>query len=322
MDKMLLEVIDLKTYFFTRRGIAKAVDGVSFSLNEGETLGLVGESGCGKSITAFSLLRLVPRPAGRIVSGKVLFEGVDLLQLSEVEMRKLRGSRLSMIPQDPDSSLNPVFTIGSQVAEAIGIHQKLKKESLWQRTVEMLRLVRIPSPEMRLQHWPHQMSGGMKQRIVGAIALSCQPHLLIADEPTTFLDTTVQAQYLRLLKEIQQTANLSMLFITHDFGIVANMCDRVAVMYAGRIVENAELRELFNNPLHPYTVALMRSLPKLEVKVERLYNIEGQPPDLRNLPKGCSFASRCAKAREKCYSQYPPQVTVSEGHSLSCWQVP
>jgi len=315
----LLDVQDLRTYFFTRRGVVKAVDGVNFSLDLGETLGLVGESGCGKTITALSLLRLLPKPAGRTVGGKILFDGEDLLAKIEKEMRRYRGSRLSMVLQDPMTSLNPVFTIGNQIAEALTIHQEAKGSSLWEKVKEMLRLVRIPAPEVRMRDYPHQMSGGMRQRVVGAIALSCKPHLLIADEPTTSLDVTIQSQYLSLLKEIQQDSGVSMIFITHDLGIVARMCDRVAVMYAGKIVENAGVRELFNRPSHPYTVALMKSLPRLETRVEKLFAIGGQPPIMLNLPPGCSFSPRCSEAVERCRREYPPQVTVAEGHHVCCW---
>lgn len=317
--KTILEVKDLKTHFFTRRGVLKAVDGVSFSLREGETLGLVGESGCGKSITCFSIIGLVPEPAGRIVGGKIIFNGENLLLKSEKEMDQIRGPEISMILQDPLTSLNPLFTIGEQVAEPIRIHQKRNKESAWKTAVEMLQMVRIPSPEVRMREYPHQMSGGMRQRIVGGMVLSCQPKVLIADEPTTSLDVTIQAQFLKLLKEIQQESNLSMIIVTHDFGIVARACDRVAVMYAGRIVESAGTLELFNNPTHPYTVALMESLPKMGEKRDRLFTIEGQPPDLRTLGTGCSFAPRCTKAMDICRREYPPHVTIDEGHSVNCW---
>ncbi len=315
----LLEVKDLKTYFYTRRGIVKAVDGVSFSLKEGETIGLVGESGCGKTITSLSILQLIPKPAGRIVGGQIMFDGEDLLKKTEKQMRHIRGKKISMILQDPMTSMNPVFTVGEQVAEPIRIHQKLDKQFIWEKVKEMLRLVRIPAPETRIKEYPHQMSGGMRQRIVGAMALSCEPKLLIADEPTTSLDVTIQAQFLRLLKEIQQKAGVSMIMITHDFGIVARVCDRVAVMYSGKIVETGNVRELFNHPAHPYTIALMSSLPKIEVKVDRLYSIEGQPPDLRNMPAGCAFAPRCAQAKEICRTQYPPMTMVSNGHEANCW---
>ncbi|MEE9517913.1 MAG: ABC transporter ATP-binding protein, partial [Candidatus Adiutricales bacterium] len=264
MEENILEVEDLKTHFFTRRGVVKAVDGVSFSVGKGETLGLVGESACGKTITCLSILRLVPQPAGRIVSGKIIMDGHDLLQKSESEMEEIRGSQISMILQDPMTSLNPVFTVGQQVAWPIRLHQKLNRKAIQSKVREMLSRVKIPSPEVRAREYPHQMSGGMRQRIVGAMALSCQPGLLIADEPTTALDVTIQAQFLKLIDEIQHDSNLGMIVVTHDFGIVAKVCDRVAVMYAGRIVENAPIRNLFNDPKHPYTVALMDSLPKMD----------------------------------------------------------
>jgi len=316
----ILEVKDLQTHFFTRRGVIKAVDGVSFTLREGETLGLVGESGCGKTITSLSIIRLVPKPAGRIVGGEIIFDGEDLLDKDEREMREIRGKRISMILQDPMTSLNPVFTVGEQVAESIRIHQKIKGRQVDEQVKEMLRLVGIPAPEMRMRNYPHQMSGGMRQRIVAAIALSCQPQLLIADEPTTALDVTIQAQLLRLLKDIQTQSNLSMIVITHDLGIVAKVCDRVAVMYAGRIVESAGVRDIFNNPRHPYTQALLQSLPKLDSTVDRLYSIEGQPPDLLNPPPGCRFRPRCGKVGDRCDGYYPEQVQVGEGHYVSCWQ--
>jgi peptide/nickel transport system ATP-binding protein/oligopeptide transport system ATP-binding protein len=320
MPGNILDVKDLKTYFFTRRGVVKAVDGVSFSLGEGgETIGLVGESGCGKTITCLSILGLVPQPAGRIVGGEVLFDGEDLLKKTEKEIRNIRGEKISMILQDPMTSLNPVYTVGEQVAEPIRLHQKVKGSSVWEKVKEILGLVKIPSPEVRMQEFPHQMSGGMRQRIVGAIALSCQPKLLIADEPTTSLDVTIQAQFLNLIREIQQQLGVSMIMITHDFGIVARVCDRVAVMYAGRIVETAGIRELFNHPTHPYTMALMNSLPKLEKRVDTLYTIEGQPPDMRNVPPGCAFAPRCPSVMDICEREYPPQYTLDEGHYLRCW---
>jgi oligopeptide/dipeptide ABC transporter ATP-binding protein len=319
MDHPLLEVKDLRTWFFTRWGVVKAVDGVSFTLGASETLGLVGESGCGKSMTALSILRLQPRPAGRIVGGQVLLQGEDLLQKSEREMRRIRGRQISMILQDPMQSLNPVFSVGEQIAEALRIHQGLEGPTLWEQAREMLRRVKIPSPELRLRAYPHQMSGGMRQRVVGAISLACRPAILIADEPTTSLDVTIQAQYLRLLKGLQEEMGLALIFITHDFGIVAKMCDRVAVMYAGRIVESAEVRELFNHPRHPYTVALLNSVPRLETKIERLSSIEGQPPLLYDLPPGCPFAPRCPHARDRCRDEYPPEVAVADGHRVNCW---
>ena len=261
---VILEVNDLRTYFFTRTAEVKAVDGVSFKLRQGETLGIVGESGCGKTITALSLLRLVPKPAGRIVGGEILFNGEDLLQKSDEEMRQVRGRQMSMILQDPQTSLNPVFSIGNQLKESLILSRKESGRNLVQRAVEALRRVNVGAPERRLDDFPHQMSGGMKQRVVGAIAMALEPGLIIADEPTTALDVTIQLQYLRLLKEIQASTGLAVIFITHDFGIVARMCDRVAVMYAGRIVEQGDVRDLFNNPSHPYTQALIESVPKLE----------------------------------------------------------
>ena len=318
-SEYLLEVKDLKTHFFTRRGVVKAVDGVSFNLRQGETLGLVGESGSGKSVTCFSVIQLVEKPAGRIVGGEVIFAGEDLLKKTEKEMIDIRGKRISMILQDPMMSLNPLYTIGDQVSEPVIIHQKADKPSAWKRALEMLKRVRIPAPEVRMREYPHQMSGGMRQRISGAMVLSCQPGLLIADEPTTALDVTVQAQFLRLFKEIQQQYNLGMIVVTHDFGIVARVCDRVAVMYGGKIVETADVRELFNNPTHPYTIALMNSLPKMEERVEELYSIEGQPPELHNLPPGCTFAPRCPSRMEICLKEYPAQSQVKNGHSMSCW---
>jgi len=321
-SEYLLQVKDLKTHFFTRRGVVKAVDGVSFNLKQGETLGLVGESGSGKSVTCFSIIRLVEKPAGRIIGGEVIFDGEDLLKKTEKEMINVRGKRISMILQDPMMSLNPLFTIGDQVSEPVIIHQKANKHSAWKKAMEMLKRVRIPAPEVRMKEYPHQMSGGMRQRISGAMVLSCQPSLLIADEPTTALDVTVQAQFLRLFKEIQQQFDLGMIVVTHDFGIVARVCDRVAVMYGGKIVETADVRELFNHPSHPYTTALMNSLPKMEERVEELYSIEGQPPELHNLPPGCSFAPRCPSRMEICLKEYPPQSQIKNGHSMSCWLNP
>jgi oligopeptide/dipeptide ABC transporter ATP-binding protein len=299
--------------------VVKAVDGVNFSIGEGETLGLVGESGSGKSITCLSILKLVPQPAGRIVSGEVLLNGEDLVPKTEKEMRRIRGSRISMILQEPMTSLNPVFTVANQVAEPIRLHQKRDKEGVLEKVKEMLTLVKIPSPEVRMREYPHQMSGGMRQRIMGAMMLSCQPGLLIADEPTTALAVTIQAQFLKLIKDIQRDSNLSMIVVTHDFGIVADVCDRVAVMYAGRIVENGPIRDLFNNPHHPYTRALIESLPKMGRKVKRLYSIDGEPPDLTDLPPGCSFSPRCPQTMDICLQESPTQSNVAEGHSTSCW---
>ncbi|MDA0232349.1 MAG: ABC transporter ATP-binding protein [Chloroflexi bacterium] len=291
-NEVVLDVRDLRTHFTTRWGTVKAVDGVSYNVRRGETLGVVGESGSGKSVTALSLMRLVPSPPGQIVGGEVILNGRDLLTLKEKEMTKIRGGEISMILQDPMSALNPVFSVRNQVGEAIHIHQGLKGRDLWDRIVDSLRKVRIPAPELRAKDYPHQLSGGMRQRVVGAIGISSKPSVIIADEPTTSLDVTIQAAYLRLLRQIQQEEGVGIIFITHDFGIVAKMCDRVAVMYAGRVVEMADVRTIFNNPLHEYTKALITSVPKLEEKTGRLPQIEGQPPLLYNLPAGDSFAPR------------------------------
>ncbi|NNG01208.1 MAG: ABC transporter ATP-binding protein [Desulfobacteraceae bacterium] len=316
----LLNVKNLKTYFFTKYGTVKAVDGVSFKVDKGETFGIVGESGCGKSITALSIMRLVPDPPGRIVGGEIVLEGEDILKISDNEMRKVRGKKISMILQDPMTSLNPVFTIGIQLEEAIKIHQGLKGRSLRERAIELLEMVQISSAAVRYKNWPHQLSGGMRQRVIGAISVSSEPRLLIADEPTTALDATIQVQFLRLLRELQEKTGVGLVFITHDFGIIARMCQRAAVMYAGRIVETGSVRDLFDNPSHPYTAALMRSLPKLEEKVERLASIEGQPPPLNDDIQGCRFAERCTVAEHQCRLSYPDETEISDGHFVSCWK--
>ena len=317
----LLVVDDLKTHFFTRRGVTKAVDGVSFSLHPGETLALVGESGSGKSVTCLSLVRLVPEPAGRIVGGKVLLDGEDLLQKSPAEMRRVRGKQIAMVLQDPMTSLNPSLTIGTQVGEVVRLHQRLRGRSLRDRVLESLRRLRISAPDTRLGQFPHQFSGGMRQRVSSAIALSCAPRLLIADEPTTSLDVTIQAQYLDLLKEVQASAGVAVILVTHDFGIVAANADRVAVMYAGRIVEMGTTLQVFNNPAHPYTRALLRCLPDVALKRQQLVEIGGQPPDLAQLPPGCRFAPRCPDRQPVCDQAVPPPVTVEGGHVASCWLV-
>ena len=319
-DKVVLEVKDLHTYFFNRWGTVKAVDGVSFSLRQGETLGIVGESGCGKTMTALSLMRLNPKPASRIIDGSIMLDGEDILQRSEKDMREVRGRKISMILQDPQTSLNPVYTIGNQLVEALvhrqDLHRDLKREA-----EQSLRSVRVAAPRRRLEDFPHQMSGGMKQRVVGAIAMACDPMVIIADEPTTALDVTIQLQYLRLLKDIQAETGMSIIFITHDFGIVARMCDRVVVMYAGRVVEEGPVRGIFNNPSHPYTEALIGSVPKLEEKVERLYQIEGQPPALYDLPVGCRFADRCRYMQDRCLEAYPPFYDVGPDQRTACWRL-
>jgi oligopeptide/dipeptide ABC transporter ATP-binding protein len=315
----LLVVEDLKTHFFTRRGVTKAVDGVSFTLHAGETLALVGESGSGKSVTCLSLVRLVPEPAGRIVGGRVLFEGEDLLEKSPAEMRRVRGKQIAMVLQDPMTSLNPALTIGTQVGEVVRLHQGLRGGLLRQRVLEALSRLRIPAGDTRLRNYQHQLSGGMRQRVSSAIAMSCAPRLLIADEPTTSLDVTIQAQYLELLKEVQREAGVAVILVTHDFGIVAANADRVAVMYAGKIVELGSTLQVFNNPSHPYTQALLRCLPGAELGGQPLVEIGGQPPDLARLPPGCPFAPRCAKRQRICDEAYPPAVPVESGHHAHCW---
>jgi oligopeptide/dipeptide ABC transporter ATP-binding protein len=318
---VILEVEDLHTYCFTRWGVVKAVDGVSFTLRQGEALGIVGESGCGKTMTALSLLKLQPRPVARIVKGAIRLQGENLVEKSEKEMRGIRGRRISMILQDPQTSLNPVFTVGNQLIEAIKIHHDDGRRSLARRAIDSLKQVRVAAPERRVSDYPHQISGGMKQRVVGAIAISSEPRVIIADEPTTSLDVTIQAQYLRLLREIQEETNLALIFITHDFGIVAKMCDRVMVMYAGRSVETGPVREIFNRPSHPYTQALLRSVPTMDEDVERLASISGQPPALWDLPGGCRFAARCEYVEDRCRREYPPAYRVSEGHSAACFRL-
>ena len=315
----VVEVRDLRTHVVTRWGTIKAVDGVSFTVAAGETLGLVGESGSGKSMTCLSIVRLVPRPAARIVGGSVLLEGEDLLAKSEREMQRLRGRKVGMILQDPMSSLNPVFSIGRQVREPVAMYHGLRGRALGARAAELLASVRIPSPAERLRAFPHQLSGGMRQRVVGAMAIAAPPRLLIADEPTTSLDLTIQAQYLALLEELQQRHGLAMIFITHNLGIVSKICDRVAVMYAGRIVEMGPVRQIFQSPAHPYTRALLESIPRLGARSNRLTAIEGQPPDLARLPAGCSFAPRCPHVMERCRVEAPPEFTVAAEQVSRCW---
>ena len=317
----ILEVRGLRTYFFLRRGVLKAVDGVSFSLRKGEVLGLVGESGCGKSLTALSVMRLLPKGSARTVEGQVVLDGEDILTKSPNEMRTVRGRKISMVLQDPQTSLNPVFTIGNQLREAIVRSLKGSRTDLDRESIQALRHVEIAAPEQRIGQFPHQMSGGMKQRVVGAIAISGKPAVLIADEPTTALDVTIQLQYLKLLKRLQRETGMAILFITHDFGVVARMCDRVAVMYAGRIVECGPVRQVFDNPSHPYTQALIASVPKMEGTDGRLRTIEGQPPSLMDLPVGCRFADRCAFAEDRCREAYPESFQVGTDHTADCWRL-
>ena len=315
----VLQVAGLQTHFFTFGGtrVVRAVDGIDFTLRAGETLGLVGESGSGKTTTCLSIVGLLPR-AARIVGGRVVFEGEDLTRKSQRELRRIRGRRIAVILQDPMASLNPLFTIYRQVAEPAFFHQHLRGRPLRERVQGLLRAVRIPSPEWRMREYPHQMSGGMRQRIVGAIALSGGPRLVIADEPTTNLDVTIQAQYLDLLKDIQRETGVALIFVTHNLGIVAKMCVRVAVMYAGKIVEQAPVRELFDSPKHPYTRALLGSMPRLGSK-EPLYSIRGQPPNLANLPAGCAFHPRCPDVMPRCMTEEPRDVRPGDGSVARCW---
>jgi oligopeptide/dipeptide ABC transporter ATP-binding protein len=315
----LLEVRNLHTRFATKRGTVTAVSGVSFTLERGQTIGLVGESGSGKSVTALSIVQLLQKPAGQITAGEIMLDGEDLLKKSQPEMRKVRGRRIAMILQDPMSSLNPLLTVGEQIAESIRQHQSLDKASLRARVREALSLMHIPAPEVRMKQYPHQMSGGMRQRIVGAIALSCRPELLIADEPTTSLDVTIQAQFLQLLRRLRSDIGLSMILITHDLTVVAAICDRVAVMYAGRLIETATTRQIFESPKHPYTIGLLRSIPDMEKREERLESIPGQPPDLRSLGPGCPFAPRCSSVMNICREKYPPTKVFADDHSVDCW---
>ena len=316
----LLEIANLSTHYVSARGtrVVRAVDQVSLRINAGETLGIVGESGSGKSTLALTILRVLP-PAARIVSGEMLFEGEDLVQKSDAEMRHVRGKRIAMILQDPMASLNPLFTVGDQVAEPIRVHEGAPRRSAWRRATELLKAVRIAAPERRVREYPHQLSGGMRQRIVGAIAISCEPKILIADEPTTSLDLTIQAQYLKLLRDLQRAHNLALIFITHNLGIVAKMCDRVAVMYAGRLVEAGPVKQIYNAPAHPYTQALLESIPRLGDSRKRLTAIDGQPPDPSAPPPGCAFHPRCPKVMDRCRVEAPPEFRVADGQTSRCW---
>jgi oligopeptide/dipeptide ABC transporter ATP-binding protein len=322
---VILQVEGLQTHFFTAVGTVRAVDGVSYALRSGETLGIVGESGCGKSVSALSILRLVANPPGRIVGGAIHFEGKNLLDLSEAEMEKIRGNEISMIFQEPMTSLNPLFTVGQQVAEAIALHQGLPRKEAWDRAVDMLRRVYIPEPERRALAYPHQLSGGMRQRVMIAMALSCNPKVLIADEPTTALDVTIQAQILDLMRELQETFGTAIILITHDMGVVAENADRVIVMYAGRKVEEATSAELFDRPGHPYTKGLLGSIPHLDeaarngARRSRLNEIKGLVPSLFNLPAGCSFAPRCGLASDRCREARPELQDYGAGHLVACW---
>lgn len=325
-DKPLLQVRNLTTQIATDHGAVNVIDDVSFELNMGETLGIIGESGSGKSMTALSILRLLPEPVASTVGGQILFGGQDLLQKSDAEMRMIRGREIGLIPQDPHTSLNPVFTIANQLAEALKLQDPgASRETLRQRSIEALKSVRVAAPEHRLNAYPHEMSGGMKQRVVGAIALCGKPRIIIADEPTTALDVTIQLQYLQLLQSIQDDTGMGIIFITHDFGIVLKLCHRVAVMYGGRIVETGRTLDVFNNPSHPYTRALLQSVPTMDNKADRLFAIRGQPPMLHDVTEGCRFAARCDHADLRCQTEVPrsfgAQSASGTEHLAACWQL-
>jgi peptide/nickel transport system ATP-binding protein/oligopeptide transport system ATP-binding protein len=318
----LLNVSGLKTYFHTFEGLGKAVDGVDFEIRKGATLGIVGESGCGKSVTALSILRLI-QPPGKVESGEIRFGGVDLLKISDSEMREVRGNRISMIFQEPMTSLNPVFTVGNQISEAVLLHQRVNRREAWQKAVEMLRLVQIPEPQIRAFEHPHKLSGGMRQRAMIAMALSCHPELLIADEPTTALDVTIQAQILDLMLKLKEEMGTAIILITHNLGLIAEVAQRVIVMYTGKVVEEAETEELYENSLHPYTQGLLQSIPwigrKLETGRKELQEIPGIVPSLFDLPQGCSFSPRCQRTLNICEKEGPPLMEVAPGHFVRCW---
>jgi oligopeptide/dipeptide ABC transporter ATP-binding protein len=320
MSEKLLRVKGLKTYFYTQEGVLPAVDGLDFDLEAGETLAVVGESGCGKSVTAFSILRLIPEPPGKIIGGQILYEGKDLLKYSKAEMHTVRGNSISMIFQEPMTSLNPVFTVGSQISGPLTAHQGMTKQQARARAVEMLGLVGLPNPAKCVDHYPHQLSGGMRQRVMTAMALACNPKILIADEPTTALDVTIQAQILRLLMDIKQRLGTAIILITHDLGIVAQTAERVMVMYAGEAVEYAGVKQLYEQPGHPYTVGLLESIPKLREERERLYNIKGTIPSPDQYPGGCRFSPRCQSVMEKCERAKPGLFDAGAGRRVRCWR--
>lgn len=319
MKNILLNIKNLRTFLFTEEGILRAVDGVDLFIKKGEIVGLAGESGCGKSMTAYSILRLVPNPPGRTIGGEIIFKGKDLLKITQAEMRRIRGNQISMVFQDPLTSLNPVFTIGYQIIEAIKLHQKIDKQAAQRKALEMLELVRISEPGIRVKQYPHQFSGGMRQRIMIAMALSCNPSLLIADEPTTALDVTIQAQILELINDLVSQFNTSVLLITHDLGVLAEICDVVYIMYAGKIVEYANARELFSQPRHPYTQKLLNAIPKLNEQKDELEVIEGFVPSLINTPSGCRFHTRCPVVKENCREECPPFIETNPGHFAACF---
>ncbi len=317
----LLEVKDLKVFFHSDDGVARAVDGVSLQVEKGKTLGIVGESGCGKSVTCLGVLRLIQKPPGEIAGGEVIYNGVDLLKLSDSEMRKIRGNEIAMIFQEPMTSLNPVFTCGDQVMEAVILHQKVGRAEARSQALEMFKLVGINDPERRLEEYPHSLSGGLRQRVMIAMALACSPNLLICDEPTTALDVTIQAQILQLLQQLQERLGMAIILITHDLGVIAEVADRVAVMYAGKIVETGDVQSIYHDPLHPYTVGLQAAIPHIGERKERLSQIEGTVPSPLNFPTGCRFHPRCPIADEKCRTEEPSLITHVEGHLVACWKV-
>ncbi|MFL0250832.1 ABC transporter ATP-binding protein [Clostridium neuense] len=319
MAKELLEVKNLCTYFYTQSGVVKSVNDVSFNIRQGETVCVVGESGCGKSVTSMSILKLIPSPPGKIVSGEIIFKGKNLLDLSEDELREIRGNEISVIFQEPMTSLNPVFTIGYQISESLMLHKKLSKEEARKASIDVLKLVGIPRADSIFDSYPHELSGGMRQRAMIAMALSCDPELLIADEPTTALDVTIQAQILDLMRDLKKKLNTAIMLITHDLGVVAEMADYVVVMYAGKVVEEAPVHELFKNPLHPYTVGLLKSKPSINDKVDRLYSIPGQVPNPVGMPENCYFCERCEKAKDICRKKQPHLVQVNDVHKVACW---
>lgn len=319
MTKHLLDISELKTHFFTDDGIVKAVDDVSFSIDKKESFGLVGESGCGKSVTALSIIRLVPYPPGKIVGGSILLDGDELVSKSEKEMQKIRGKEISMIFQEPMTSLDPLFTIGHELMEVIMLHQDLDKKEATKKAIEMLKIVGIPEAEKRFREYPHQLSGGMRQRAMIAMALSCNPKLLIADEPTTALDVTIQAQIIRLIEDLKDEFSTAVLLITHDLGVVAETCKNVAVMYAGKIVEQGSIENIFENPLHPYTVGLNNAIPRLDIDKKRLQIIEGNVPNLIDMPKGCKFYPRCPYVMDICRQKEPPLIKKENGHLSRCY---
>jgi len=315
----ILDIKNLRTHFVTDQGEVPAVDGIDFYIKKGEIIGVVGESGCGKSVTSLSIMRLIPNPPGKIVGGSVEFKGEDLLRATESRIRKLRGNEIAMIFQEPMTSLNPVFTIGDQMGEPVRLHRKMNKRDAREHTIDMLKKVGIPRPEQIVNEYPHRLSGGMRQRVMIAMAMSCNPALLIADEPTTALDVTIQAQILDLMRSLNQQSGTSIMMITHDLGVVAETCDRVVVMYAGKVVEEGTVEGIFKNPQHPYTKGLIQSVPRMDGSLDRLYSIPGNVPNPGFMPKGCRFAPRCGEAMDPCYEEMPKLITLKEGHQCRCW---